>query len=83
MDNASPTVMSSRSSPALTAHRRVSRGHGVGSPRSRHSSPVTEQTNVVAWLKDIRLHKYSECLAKFTWDEVYTLLLPVLHLHTV
>jgi len=62
--NSSVCVMSSKSSPLLTAHRMT-----TGS-RSRHSSPVSDANKVVAWLKEIRLHKYTERLADFTWDEV-------------
>jgi len=62
--SSSVCVISSKSSPLLTAHQ-----PSAGS-RSRHSSPVNDSNNVIAWLKEIRLHKYSECLAKFTWDEV-------------
>ena len=62
--NNSVCVISSKSSPVLTAHRASS-----GS-RSRHSSPVTDRNNIIAYLKEIRLHKYTDCLANFTWDEV-------------
>ena len=61
----SVSVISSKSSPLLTTH------HASSSSRSRQSSPVGDTNNVVAWLKEIRLHKYAEHLAKYTWDEVY------------
>jgi len=63
--NSPVCVISSRSSPLLTGHRTSGGSH------SRRSSPVNESNSVVAWLKEIRLHKYTERLAKFTWDEVH------------
>jgi len=53
-------LTSSRSSPYLSS----SQGN-----RSRHNSSQG-YNSVAAWLKDIRLHKYTDKLAKYTWEEV-------------
>lgn len=61
-------VVSSKSSPLLATHR------GSGGSRSRQNSPRGGDS-VVAWLKEIRLHKYTESLSKYSFDEVSLLAL--------
>lgn len=55
-------LTSSRSSPFLSSQ---------GS-RSRHNSSQG-YNSIAAWLKDIRLHKYTDKLAKYTWEELFCL----------
>jgi len=65
--NSSP-VTSSRSSPYLTGG---GGGGGGGVERSRHDSQRASSDGTISgWLKDIRLHKYTESLSKYTWEQV-------------
>lgn len=59
MSSSQSPLPSSRSSPFLSSQ---------GS-RSRHNSSQG-YNSIAAWLKDIRLHKYTDKLAKYTWEEV-------------